>query len=188
MLSLPSWKKFWSSPANPNTPANEPGGVSATARPLSLLVLSGVSAILLQASLFPQSPFVPDFVLILCVYVGIYYRSVGGAAAAFFLGYILDTCSGAPLGMHACAMSMVFASVAAISGSLWLNNPLAVLGLILLAVCLKTATFLAFSTFGQLATVLQPGIAPYVMWDAAIAMLLTPLVFIVLHRREPEPE
>ena len=151
-------------------------------------MLSGVAAILLQASLFPQFPFVPDFVLIVCVYIGIYYRSVGGAASAFFLGYLLDTCSGAPVGMHACAMSMVFAAVAAIAGSLWLNNPLAVLGLILLAVGLKTATFLAFSTFGQLETVLQPVIARYVMWDAAVAMLLTPLVFIVLHPREAEPE
>ncbi len=151
-------------------------------------MLSGVSAILLQVSLFPQFLFVPDFVLILCVYIGIYYRSVSGAAAAFFLGYILDTCSGAPVGMHACAMSIVFAAVAAISGSLWLNNPVAVLGLVLLAVGLKTATFLIFSTFGQLATVWQSVIARYVMWDAAVAMLLTPIVFTLLHRRESEPE
>ena len=186
MLSLLSWKKFWSSPADPNRLANELSGAPVSARPLGIVVLSGVSAILLQTSLFPHSPFVPDFVLILCVYIGIYHRSVGGAAAAFFLGYILDTCSGAPVGMHACAMSTVFAAVAAISGSLWLNNPLAVLGLILLAVGLKTAVFLVFSTFGQLATVLQPVIARYVMWDAAVAMLLTPIVFIVLRRREPE--
>lgn len=151
-------------------------------------MLSGVSATLLQASLFPQSPLVPDFLLILCVYIGIYYRSAGGAAAAFFLGYIFDSCSGAPTGMHACAMSLVFAAVAAISGSLWLNNPVAVLGLVLVAVGLKTATFLIFSTFGQLATVFQPVMARHVMWDAAIAMLLTPIVFILLHRREPEPE
>ena len=45
-------------------------------------------------SFFSSTPFVPDLLLILCVYLGIYHGALAGAAGAFFLGYLLDSCSG----------------------------------------------------------------------------------------------
>ncbi|MBI3301842.1 MAG: rod shape-determining protein MreD [Deltaproteobacteria bacterium] len=149
-----------------------------------LLVLSGVSAVVLQTTLLPHLPLIPDLLLILCVYLGIYHRSVGGAAGAFFLGYGLDSCSGAPMGTNAFAMSLVFAVVTATARCLWLSNPFSVLFMVLLAVVLKTGAFLCLGEFGQLAMVLQPMVARYVMWDAAMAMLLTPVVFTLLYRGE----
>jgi rod shape-determining protein MreD len=146
---------------------------------------SGVCAILLQTTAFHYLPWIPDLLLILCVYLGIYHRSVGGAAGAFFLGYGLDTCSGVPVGMNAFAMSLVFTGVTMVSRCLWLTNPLSVLFMVFLAVVLKTGAFLFLGEFGELTEVFQPMVARYVMWDATVAMVLTPLVFTLLYRGEP---
>jgi rod shape-determining protein MreD len=139
---------------------------------------------LLQTTILHYLPWIPDFLLIFCVYLGIYHWSVGGAAGAFFLGYGLDTCSGAPIGMHAFAMTLVFTVVAATARYLWLNNPLSLIFMVFLAVVIKTGTFLCLSEVGDLAALLQPLVARYVIWDATIAILLTPLVFTVLYRGE----
>lgn len=147
--------------------------------------MSGLLAVLLQTTLVRHLPFVPDFLLILCVYLGIYHRSVGGAAGAFFLGYGLDSCSGAPVGMNAFAMSLVFAAVSATARQLWLNNPFSVLCMVCLGVVLKTGAFLLLSDFGQFDFMFQPMVARYVVWDATVAMLLTPVVFTLLYRGEP---
>ncbi|MBI3798599.1 MAG: rod shape-determining protein MreD [Deltaproteobacteria bacterium] len=152
---------------------------------MPLLFCSGVSAILLQTTAFHYLPWIPDLLLILCVYLGIYHRSAGGAAGAFFLGYGLDTCSGVPVGMNAFAMSLVFAGVTAVSRCLWLTNPVSVLFMVFLAVVLKTSAFLFLGEFGELTEVFQPMVARYVMWDATVAIVLTPLVFTLLYRGEP---
>lgn len=149
-----------------------------------LLITSGVIAILLQTSLAQLLPVVPDFLLVLCVYLGIYHRSVGGAATAFFLGYGLDSCSGAPVGTNAFALSLVFATVSVIAQQLWLNNPFSVLCMVFLGVILKTGAVLLLSDFGRVSFFLQPIVARYIVWDAVVAMLLTPVVFTVLYRGE----
>jgi rod shape-determining protein MreD len=149
------------------------------------LCLLGIGSIVLQTTLVQHLPFVPDLLLILCVYLGIYHRSVGGAAAAFFLGYGLDACSGAPVGMNAFAMSLVFATVSATARQLWLQNPTSVLCMVFLGVILKTVAVLLLSDFGQVHLLLYPSAARYVVWDAVLAMLLTPMVFTLLYRGEP---
>jgi rod shape-determining protein MreD len=151
---------------------------------LVLLAATGLLAVLLQTSLMQHFPIVPDFLLILCVYLGINHRSVGGAAAAFFLGYSLDSCSGAPVGTNAFAMSLVFATVSAIARHLWLHNPASILSMVFLGVVLKTGAVLLLTDFGRFAILVQPAIARYVVWDATIAMLLTPIVFTILYRGE----
>jgi rod shape-determining protein MreD len=150
-----------------------------------LLIVSGVMAILLQTSLTQLLPVVPDFLLVLCVYLGIYHRSVGGAAISFFLGYGLDSCSGAPVGTNAFSLSLVFATVSIIAQQLWLNNPFSVLCMVFLGVVLKTSAVLLLSDFGGISFFLQPSVAQYVVWDAIVAMLLTPVVFTLLYRGEP---
>lgn len=147
-------------------------------------MLSGIGAFVLQTTLLHYLPLMPDLLLIFCVYLGIHHRSAGGATGAFLLGYGLDSCSGAPVGMNAFAMSLIFAVVALASRRLWLPNPLSVLSLVLLAVVLKTGAFVFLSEIGYLTAVLQPMVARYVVWDAAVALLLTPLVFAMLYRGE----
>jgi rod shape-determining protein MreD len=151
---------------------------------LRLLIVSGISAIVVQTALLSHFPFIPDLLLIFCVYLAIYHHSAGGAAGAFFLGYGLDSCSGAPMGTNAFALSLVFAVVTATARCLWLNNPLSFLFIVLLAVVLKTGAFLCLGELGPLTILLQPMVARYVAWDAALALLLTPVVFTLLYRGE----
>ena len=86
--------------------------------------------------------------------------------------------------MNAFAMSLVFAIVAATARCLWLSNPFSVVCMVLLAVVIKTGTFVFLGEFGELAVLLQPIVAQYVVWDATVAILLTPIVFTALYRGE----
>ena len=183
MPNSPKWKRSWWSPPTLCVRESDVAG-EKNRWTLPLLACSGVSAVLLQTTVFHYLPWIPDLLLILCVYLGIYHRSAGGAAGAFFLGYGLDACSGVPVGMNAFAMSLVFAGVTAASRCLWLTNPLSVLFMVFLAVVLKTGAFLFLGEFGELAEVFQPMVARYIMWDATVAMVLTPLVFTLLYRGE----
>jgi hypothetical protein len=56
--------------------------------------------------------------------------------------------------------------------------------MVLLGVILKTGAVLLLTDSGRLAFLLQPMVARYVVWDAAVAMLLTPVVFTILYRGE----
>ncbi len=180
-MNLPSWKRFWSPLAVPNT-LNSEASARVLARSLGALVLTGLGAIVLQVSVFLRFSIGPDLLLILSVYIGIYYPSVGGAAAVFFLGYLFDSSSGTPGGGHACALSVVFAAVVLVSHRLWLNNPVSVLSLVLLAVGLKTLTLFSLSRLGSFVLEAPRLMFSAVVWDAALTMLLTPLVFTLLYR------
>jgi rod shape-determining protein MreD len=147
-----------------------------------LIALSGAGALLLQTTLRHQLTRIPDLMFILCVYLGLHQKYGGGASGAFFLGYFLDSCSGAPVGVNAFAMSLVFAMVAATSRYLWPSNPLTIASMVCLGVVLKTGAFFLLSGLGQLTERAQIAVAHYLMWDAAVAVLLTPAVFALLYR------
>lgn len=149
-----------------------------------LLILSGILAVVVQTTLLPHFPIIPDLLLIFCVYLAIYHRSVGGAAGAFLLGYSLDSCSGAPMGMNAFAMSLIFAIVAPMTRWLWSDNPLSTLFMVFLAVVLKTGVFLLWGEWGQLTTSLPPAVVRILLQEAAAALILTPFVFFFLSRGE----
>jgi rod shape-determining protein MreD len=149
-----------------------------------LLTLCGIFAVVLQTTLLPHLPVIPDLLLIFCVYLAIYHCSAGGAAGAFLLGYSLDSCSGAPMGMNAFAMSLVFAVTTATARCLWLNNPLSVFFMIMLAVVLKTGAFLLWGEFGQLTAAVQEVVSEVVLREAVAALILTPLIFSILYHGE----
>ena len=165
-------------------PSNSEAGKLRT---FGLLGGCGAVAILLQTSVLPALPFAPDLLLIVCVYLGIYHRSVGGAAWAFFLGYALDSCSGLPVGAHTLAMSLVFSAAALMSQSLWMNNPVSVCGLIAMAVLLKMVTFLFLHEVEWVSVLFLPLVARYVLWDVLASILLTPLIFALLTVGERAP-
>lgn len=149
-----------------------------------LLVLCGLLAIVLQTTLLPHLPVIPDLLLIFCVYLGMYHCSVGGAAGAFLLGYGVDSCSGAPMGMNAFSMSLVFTVITMTARWLWLNNPLAVLFMVVLAVILKMGTFLLWGEFGQLTASVQTLLSELMLRETISALVLTPFVFSVLYYGE----
>lgn len=162
----------------------ETGSGNRTRKAVGLMALSSAGALLLQTTLLHRLPLVPDLMLILCVYLGLYHPSVGGASGAFFLGYFLDSCSGAPVGVNAFALSLVFATVAALSRYLWPGSPLTIAVMVGLGVVLKTGAFFVLSGLGQLTEGARVVVAHYLMWDAVVAIVLTPAIFALLYRGE----
>lgn len=147
-------------------------------------MLSGILFVVVQTTLLPHLPVAPDLLLVFCVYLAVYHCSVGGAAGAFLLGYSLDSCSGAPMGMHAFAMSLIFTVVTATARRLWLYNPLSMLGMVLLATILKTGAFWLWGEFGQVTGALQTLVSGFTMRETAAALVLTPIMFSILYHGE----
>lgn len=150
-----------------------------------LLVLSGILFVILQTTLLPHFPAGPDLLLVFCVYLAMYHSSVGSAAGAFLLGYSLDSCSGAPMGMHAFAMSFIFTVVTISARCLWLYNSFLTLGIVLFAFLLKSCVLLLWGgEFGQASTALETLVSSKMLNEAGSALVITPVIFSLLYRGE----
>lgn len=147
--------------------------------------VTGLFLVLLQTTfvhLLPVGPVVPDLILVLCVYWGLYHPTVGAALGAFVLGYSVDVVSSPILGLNAFAMSLVFLAVHLSSRSIWLHNPLVAAFIVLIASLIKGAALLfAWAAFLSLDN-FWVGAARYVLMEALVAAVLAPFVFALLHR------
>jgi rod shape-determining protein MreD len=152
-------------------------------RNFCLFAAAGVVAILLQTTVLHLLAFgraVPDLVLVLCVYLALRHRNVGGVAGAFFLGYFLDTFSGADLGINAFAMTLVFLSVHLLSRRLWIEGPLSNAAVVFLAASLKALAIVGL--IALFSDVLTLSSVRHGLIDGGIAAALAPFVFAVLNR------
>jgi rod shape-determining protein MreD len=152
----------------------------------SLLFLTvGMLSLLLQTTflhLLPLGPIVPDLILVLCVYWGLYYPSVAAVLGSFALGYSVDVISSPILGLNAFAMSLVFLAVYLSSRSIWLHNPMVSAIVVFLASLIKGAAFvLVWAVFLSMEGI-WIGAARYIIMEALIAALLAPFVFALLRR------
>jgi rod shape-determining protein MreD len=150
-----------------------------------LIFAAGMLSLLLQTTilhLLPFSPVVPDLILVLCVYWGLYNPSVAAVLGSFALGYSVDVLSSPILGLNAFAMSLVFLAVYLSSRSIWLHHPI-VSAIVVFFACLVKglalvvlwALFLSVESFWV-------GAARYVIIEATIAAVLAPFVFALLRR------
>jgi len=153
---------------------------------LSLLFFAvGLILVLLQTTwlrLLPLGPIVPDFVLLLCVYWGLYHPTVGAVLASFLMGYSVDVVSGPFLGINAFAMSTVFLAVHLSSRSIWLHDPMSSAIVVLMASLVKGAALALLSAVFLNAERFWIGAAIYIIMEALIAAALAPLVFALLRR------
>lgn len=153
---------------------------------LSLLFFAvGLILVHLQTTLLhllPLGPIVPDFVLVLCVYWGLYHPTVGAVLASFLLGYSVDVASSPILGLNAFAMSMVFLAVHLSSRSIWLHDPMSSAIVVLLASLVKGAALALLSAVFLNAERFWIGASPYIIIEALIAAALAPIVFALLRR------
>jgi rod shape-determining protein MreD len=152
-------------------------------RTFTAIALAAACGVLLQTTLLPVLPFggaAPDVVLVLCVYLGLYHHTVGGALGAFLLGYLQDGVSGGATGLNAFALSAVFLFVYLTSRRLWVDNLVSKIVLVFLASVIKTVTvvtllaaFLAFE-----------GVWGSVLWSmivhAVLAAAIAPPMFALL--------
>jgi len=150
-----------------------------------LFFVVSIVSLLLQTTflhLLPLGPIVPDLILVLCVYWGLYHPSVAAVLGSFVLGYSVDVVSSPILGLNAFAMSLVFLAVYLSSRSIWLQNPIVSAIVVFLASLVKGAALvLGWAVFLSMQG-LWMGAARYVMMEAVIASLLAPFVFALLHR------
>jgi rod shape-determining protein MreD len=155
---------------------------------LSLLLFAfGIILVVLQTTLqrlLPIGPVVPDLILVLCVYWGLYHPTAGAALGAFMLGYSVDIISSRLLGVNAFAMSLVFLAVYLGSRSIWLHHPIVSSIVVLFAALIKGAglvlvwiIFLSTEGFWQ-------GAVRYIVSEALIAAVLAPFMFALLQHGE----
>jgi len=145
----------------------------------------GLILVLLQTTLLhllPLGPIVPDFVLVLCVYWGLYHPTVGAVLASFLLGYSVDVVSSPILGLNAFAMSMVFLAVHLCSRSIWLHDPMSSAIVVLLASLVKGAALALLSVVFLSVEGFWISASLYIILDALIAAALAPFVFALLRR------
>ena len=150
-----------------------------------LFFLVGIFLLLLQTTLLhllPIGPVIPDLILVLCVYLGLYHPSVGAALGSFLLGYSIDIVSSPILGLNAFAMSLVFLSVYFSSRSIWIQNPIVTSLVVLLAALVKGAAVVLVSAVFLSVEGFWIGAARYIIMEALVAAVLAPLVFFLLRR------
>jgi rod shape-determining protein MreD len=150
-----------------------------------LYFVVGVVSVLLQTTLLhllPIGPIVPDLILVLCVYLGLYHPSVGAALGSFMLGYSVDIVSSPILGLNAFAMSLVFLSVFLISRSIWLQNAIVTSVVVLLAAVVKGAALVLVWAVFLSVEGFWIGAARYIIMEALVAAVLAPMVFALLRR------
>jgi rod shape-determining protein MreD len=151
----------------------------------TLVAVAAIVALLLQTTVLhmvPFGPVIPDFVLILCVYLGLHQHSVGGTAAAFLLGYFADNFSGNTVGLHAFAMSLVFVLVYLVSRRLWMDNWVSNVAVVFVASMLKTLTVAILLVFYLAEDYAWGRLVSTIWFEAFLAAVFAPLVFVVLDR------
>jgi rod shape-determining protein MreD len=153
---------------------------------LSLLFFGiGIVLLLLQSTflhLLPLGPIVPDLILVLCVYWGLYHPSVGAVLGSFMLGYSVDVVSSKILGVNAFAMSLVFLIVYLSSRSIWLHHPVVSSLVVLLASLVKGAALVLVSAIFLSVDGFWLGALRYILLEALVAAILAPFVFNLLRR------
>jgi rod shape-determining protein MreD len=151
---------------------------------LSLLFLSaGFLAVLFQTGflhLLPLGRIVPDLALILCVYWGLNYPTVGAVLGSFVLGYSVDVFSSPVLGPNAFAMSLVFLAAYLSSRCIWIHNTLLSAGVVFFASCIKVAALILVWTLFLSTEDLFVVVLKYIFWEALFAAILAPWIFSLL--------
>ncbi len=150
-----------------------------------MFFLAGIFLVVLQTTLFhllPIGPVVPDLILVLCVYLGLYHPSVGGVLGSFFLGYSIDIVSSPILGFNAFAMSLVYLAVYLCARSIWLHHPMVSSVVVMLAALVKGAAMVVIWAIFLSVDGFWSGAARYVLWEATLAALLAPVLFALLRR------
>src|SRR5690349_10268778 len=150
-----------------------------------LIFAAGMLSLLLQTTilhLLPFGPVVPDLILVLCVYWGLYNPSVAAVLGSFALGYSVDVLSSPILGLNAFAMSLVFLAVYLSSRSIWLHHPFVSAIIVFFASLVKGVAVIALWALFLSMENFWGGAARYLVLEATMAAVLAPFVFALMRR------
>jgi rod shape-determining protein MreD len=131
---------------------------------------------------------VPDLLLLLCVHLGLYRHTMGGAIAAFVLGYLEDSVSGSATGMNAAGMCLVFSAVYLTSRRLWVDNVLSGVVLVFLASALKTVGVLALAALFESLDSTWGVLGRTVLLQSVLTAAVAPPILAILRRIQGERE
>ena len=151
------------------------------------LAVAAAVAVVLQTAVFaafPRLPVMPDLMVVLAVYLGVRHHGVGGAVGAFVLGYFLDTFSGTVLGMHAFALSAVYAAAYLIARHLWMEGGLPVMAVVFVGACVGELALLAVAALVAARAPLWHHVIRYGLLEAGVAALVAPAVFAFVGREK----
>lgn len=147
------------------------------------LAVAAAAAVVLQTTLintFQLGAAAPDLLLVLCVYLGLHQHSVGGAVAAFCVGYLQDSVSGSATGLNAFAMTLVYLFVYLTSSRLWVDNLVSRIAVVFLASIVKTlGVMLLVAVFLSVDGVWSTA-AHRLFVQAAVAAAVAPPLFALL--------
>ncbi|MBI4526293.1 MAG: rod shape-determining protein MreD [Deltaproteobacteria bacterium] len=155
---------------------------------LSLIFLTvGFILVFLQTTflhLLPLGSIVPDLILVLCVYWGLYHPTTGAVFGSFFLGYSVDVFSSPLLGLNAFAMSLVFLAVYLSSRCIWVHNLVLSAVVVFCASWIKGFALMLVWAFFLTEESFWTGVLKSIFLDAIVASILAPGIFSLLKRGE----
>jgi rod shape-determining protein MreD len=145
-----------------------------------------VAALLFELVPFGRVPALPDLLALVLVFWNVHQTRRVGVGSAFVLGLLIDVHSGAVLGQHALAYTLLsFSAVAIHRRLLWFPVPSQALQVLPLFLGAQAVTLLV----GLIAGGMSPGweivLAPLLqalLWPPATWLLLAP------QRRAPDPD
>jgi rod shape-determining protein MreD len=144
------------------------------------LAAAAIVAMIVQTSVLPAVPglpIVPDVILVLAVYLGVHYQSVGGAVGAFLLGYFLDTFSGTLLGLNAFSLTAAYLAVRWVARQLWVRRGLPVIAIVLFGGIVRDAAALAVSALVAAGAPVWHHVLTYGFAGVLAAAVVAPAVF-----------
>jgi rod shape-determining protein MreD len=147
---------------------------------LIFALLYAIVSIVIQSVLVASGApvwLIPDFVILLVLFLGFYEISPLGALVAFCVGLILDISGGALLGPWAGAYVLSFGMLTMVSEHVFAESKLSLFPIAFFFVIIAHILFLlpAFDPLGQLATDW-----PRLLGKALITAILAPVVFKLL--------
>lgn len=150
------------------------------------LAVPAVLAMLLQTTVLPALPLpvVPDLILVLAVYLGVRHPGLGGLCGAFLLGYFLDTFSGTLLGMHAFALTAVYATAHLVARHLWVDGALLVGVVVFVGGFVRALAVIAVAALVAVRLPIWHHLLRYGLLESLLAALMAPAVFAGLSREK----
>jgi rod shape-determining protein MreD len=147
------------------------------------LAIAGAALVVmvLQTTVFPRvggdGLIVPNLVVVLVVYLGLYHHGASGVVGAFLLGYCLDTFAGTALGVHAFACTVVSGAVVLVAQPVWVGAGMPAALMVFGAGCVHALATAMVGALMEASGGLWRHALRYGVLDATAAALLSPFVF-----------
>ena len=127
---------------------------------------------------------VPDFTVLLVVYIGLHYQNIKGILLSFLLGLILDFASALYLGPHAAGCVFVFCITGVIAKRVFAEKTFAFVSITFWACLIKSAVYTLLLIVYVSGDLLNLGSLKVILLEALMTAFVAPFVFKLFLRRQ----